>query len=157
VHNFVAAAGLAAKLDIEQRRLSMADPIYITKSDLRDLHALIDQHADERDNAAVDRLAAEIDRAHIVEGESLPQDVVTMLSRVVFENVRTGERREAVLVRPADADAGARRLSVMAPVGAALLGLRVGDTIEWPLPGDRTTQIRILAVEQPVRARDAKA
>jgi regulator of nucleoside diphosphate kinase len=129
----------------------MANPIYITKSDLRDLHALIDQHADERDSAAVDRLAAEIDRAHIVEGESLPRDVVTMQSRVAFEDVRTGARREVVLVRPADADAGAGRLSVLAPVGAALLGLRIGDTIEWPLPGDRTAEIRILAVEQPAR------
>lgn len=130
----------------------MADRIYIARSDLHELQSLIEQHADGRDGAAAGRLAAEIDRALVVDGDRLPLDVVTMLSRVVFENVRTGSRREVVLVRPADADAGAGRVSVLAPIGAALLGLRIGDMIEWPLPGERTAEIRILAVEQPARA-----
>lgn len=135
----------------------MADRLYIATSDLHELHALIDQYADGRDGVAAGRLAAELDRAVVVDSDRLPLDVVTMLSRVVFENVRTGSRREVVLVRPPDADAGAGRLSVLAPIGAALLGLRVGDTIEWPLPADRTAEIRILAVEQPTRGTESAA
>ncbi|MFL5391416.1 MAG: GreA/GreB family elongation factor, partial [Myxococcales bacterium] len=87
----------------------------------------------------------------------LPPDVVRMHSQVTFEEVRTGAVREVVLVYPATADASAGRLSVLAPIGAALLGLRVGDRIEWPLPDDRTAEIRILSVAQPARASETAA
>ena len=135
----------------------MAERVYITRSDFRDLHSLIDQHSEGRDGAAAERLAGELDRALIVDLKQLPPDVVTMFSRVAFENVRTGARREVVVVPPADADPSAGRVSVLAPVGAALLGLRTGDTIEWPLPGDRTVEIRILGVEQPARGEESAA
>ena len=129
----------------------MADRIYITPSDVHDLHAVIEQHSHGRDEAAAERLAGEVERALFLEPHQLPADVVTMLSRVAFENLRTGTRREVLVVHPADADPSEGRVSVLAPIGAALLGLRKGDTIEWPLPGDRTAEIRILAVEQPAR------
>jgi regulator of nucleoside diphosphate kinase len=129
----------------------MAERIYISESDLRQLYALIDQHGDVRNGTAAERLAGELDRAIVVAAEQLPADVVTMHSRVTFEDVRTGGVRQVVLVYPWSADPSAGRLSVLAPIGAALLGLQVGDTIEWPLPGDRTTEIRILSVAQPPR------
>jgi regulator of nucleoside diphosphate kinase len=132
----------------------MADRIYITKSDFHDLHALIAQHAESRDEAAAERLAEELERALVVDPQQLPPDVVTMHSRVAFETVDTGTRREVVVVQPAAADASAGKVSVLAPVGAALIGLRTGDTIKWPLPGDRIVEIRILGVEQPPRGEE---
>lgn len=127
----------------------MADRIYITDSDLERLRALVDQHTEGRDAASAERLAAELDRAVVVDPARLPRDAVTMDSRVTFEEARAGRVREVVLVYPANANPAAGRISVLAPVGAALLGLRTGDEIEWPLPDGRTARIRILAVTQP--------
>jgi len=135
----------------------MAERIYISEFDVPRLQALVDRHWEGRDGAAAERLAAELDRATIAAPDQLPSDVVTMHSRVAFEDVRSGAVREVVLVYPAASDASAGRLSVLAPIGAALLGLRVGDRIEWPLPGDRTATIRILHVAQPGRAGETAA
>jgi regulator of nucleoside diphosphate kinase len=135
----------------------MAACIYVSQYEIDQLQRLVDQHWDGRDGAAAERLEAELDRATVVEPAELPPDVVRMHSRVTFEDVRTGAIREVVLVYPRAADASAGRLSVLAPIGAALLGLRVGDEIEWPLPDGRTAEIRILSVAQPARARETAA
>jgi regulator of nucleoside diphosphate kinase len=127
----------------------MAERIYISSSDLQRLRSLIDHHSAPRDGAAAERLATELDRAIIVDPGQMPPDVVTIESRVTFDDARTGTVRDVVLVYPTAADVSAGRISVLAPIGAALLGLRVGDSIEWPLPG-RTATIRILAVAQAV-------
>ncbi|HYG67633.1 MAG TPA: nucleoside diphosphate kinase regulator [Anaeromyxobacteraceae bacterium] len=128
----------------------MAERIYVRKSELDRLLSLVEQHPGGVDATAVERLEGELDRAIVVgDGEPLPPDVVTMDSRVVFEDGRTGNVREVTLVYPGGADASAGRVSVLAPIGAALLGLRAGDTIEWPLPQGRTARIRILSVAQP--------
>jgi regulator of nucleoside diphosphate kinase len=100
------------------------------------------------DSPALARLDEELERAHVVEREQLPADVVTLGSRVVYENLDDGKRRDIVLVYPEHADLAAGRLSVLSPVGAALLGLRAGQTIEWPLPRGRMGHLRILSVEQ---------
>lgn len=98
-------------------------------------------------------LEAELDRADVLEPEEVPNDVVTMNSRVLIEDLETGETLTVTLVYPASADFQAGRLSVLAPVGAALLGLRTGQTIEWPLPGGRRKRVRVAAVEwQPEAA-----
>jgi regulator of nucleoside diphosphate kinase len=109
------------------------------------LRALVEQHSEGRDAALAERLGAELDRAVVV--ERLPQGVVAPGSRVRFEDERTRTVREAVLVYPSGADASAGRVSVLAPIGAALLGLAAGDAIAWPLPDGREARIRILAVE----------
>jgi regulator of nucleoside diphosphate kinase len=135
----------------------MAERIYISEFDHDQLHALVDQHWDGRDGTAAERLAGELDRAIVVGREELPADVVTMHSSVTFEDIRNRIVREVMLVYPSAADAAAGKLSVLAPIGAALLGLRVGDTIEWPLPNDRTAKIKILSVAQPRRAGEIAA
>jgi regulator of nucleoside diphosphate kinase len=127
----------------------MAERIYITNPDLQRLRSLVDQHVGGRDAAAAERLADELDRADVVEPGRLPANVVTIESRVTFEEARSGTVREMVLVYPANANPSAGRISVLAPVGAAVLGLQTGDAIEWPLPDGRTATIRILAVAQP--------
>jgi regulator of nucleoside diphosphate kinase len=123
----------------------MASRIHVARSEIDRLRALVEQHSEGRDAVAAERLGAELDRAIVV--DRLPPGVVAPGSRVRFEDQPTRTVREAVLVYPASADASAGRISVLAPIGAALLGLAAGDTIAWPLPGGREARIRILAVE----------
>jgi regulator of nucleoside diphosphate kinase len=127
----------------------MAERIYIMDGELERLRDLVDQHAEGRDGRAAERLAAELDRAVVVGAGELPPDVVTVDSRVAFEDARSGARREVVIVYPSAADASSGRISVLAPIGAALIGQRRGDEIEWPLPDGRTAELRILEVAQP--------
>jgi regulator of nucleoside diphosphate kinase len=130
----------------------MAERIYITDNALERLRALVEQHSEGRDGAAAERLDAELDRAIVVDAARLPADVVTIDSRVAFEEARSGILREVVVVYPSAADVSAGRISVLAPIGAALIGQRQGDEIDWPLPDGRIARIRILSVSQPTVA-----
>lgn len=121
--------------------------VYVSKSDMQRLRALAESHGSGRDAASAERLEAELDRAIVV--DQLPPHVVGIGSRVTFEDERTGSVREVVLVYPKEADASAGRISVLAPVGSALLGLTTGDNIEWPLPDGRRAHLRILSVTAP--------
>jgi regulator of nucleoside diphosphate kinase len=131
----------------------MAERIYITDSELERLRDLVEQHTEGRDGAAAERLGAELDRAVVVSPERLPTDVVTIDSRVTFQDERSGTVREVVIVYPTAANASEGRISVLAPIGAALIGLRAGDAIDWPLPDGRWAELRILSVSQPAIAR----
>lgn len=107
------------------------DHIIITDADLERLLPVLDQN----DSPLSEALEAELHRAIIVRQREVPPDVVTMNSHVVYEDCATGVRREVRIVYPKDADAAAGRVSVLAPIGAALLGLHVGQEIEWHVPG----------------------
>lgn len=125
-------------------------PIIITRQDLDRLQHLIGDGA----SPALDRLDAELARAAVVEPAAVPADVVTMNSDVVYEDVESGVQRTVRVVYPGEADAGAGRVSVLAPIGSALLGLRVGQAIEWPTPSG-VRRVRVVRVEyQPERAGD---
>ncbi len=103
----------------------------------------------------LDALREELERAEIVEPADVPANVVTMNSRVRFVDESTKKESEVTLVFPNQADADSRRISVLAPIGSALLGLAVGATIDWPLPGSRTRKLRVVAVTyQPEAAGD---
>lgn len=91
-------------------------------------------------------LEAEIARAEVREPADIPPDVVTMNSRVSVQNESTGAEQVVRVVYPHDVDGSVDRVSVLAPVGAALLGLRVGDAIDWPMPGGRTSRLRVTGV-----------
>jgi regulator of nucleoside diphosphate kinase len=140
-----------------ERRDVVSGRIYITSQELERLRALVDQHSEGRDGAAAERLGAELERAIVVDPERLPGDAVTVGSRVTFEDARTGSLREVVIVYPPAADASAGRVSVLAPIGAALIGQRRADVIDWPLPGGRVAELRILAVSQPAAEREPAA
>ena len=102
-----------------------------------------------------DALNEELDRAQMCTPESMPHDVVTMNSRVKFRNLTTGEELTRTLVYPAQMTDSSAQLSVLAPVGAALLGLRTGDTIHWDLPGGASTHLEVLELlYQPEAAGD---
>lgn len=99
-----------------------------------------------RDRAAAEQLEAELDRAAIVPQAQVPPEIVTMEARVAFEESETGRRREVTLCYPREADPSRGRISILAPVASALLGLGVGDSIEWPMPDGRRVTFRIAAV-----------
>ena len=82
-------------------------------------------------------LQNELDRACVMEPHQIPEDVITMNSVVRVKYLTTGKEFTIRLVYPEDADVKASRVSVFAPVGAALLGYRKGDTIHWNAPGGR--------------------
>lgn len=125
--------------------------IIVTESDYERLAAILDSR--RSGDPLASSLRAEIDRADVVESTEVPGDLVTMNSRVVLEDPETTERFDVTLVYPSAADFDAGRLSVLAPVGAALLGLRVDQTIDWPLPNGRVRTIRVVSVDwQPEAA-----
>ncbi|HEY8505611.1 MAG TPA: nucleoside diphosphate kinase regulator [Gemmataceae bacterium] len=82
----------------------------------------------------LDALEAELGRAQVVPAGEVPADVVTMNSVVRLRDLDTGELEAYELVYPTDADIALNRISVLAPIGTAVLGYRVGDIVEWPVP-----------------------
>ncbi|MDO9310419.1 MAG: nucleoside diphosphate kinase regulator [Nitrosomonas sp.] len=100
-----------------------------------------------------DDLEAELARAEVVDPEKIPSTVVTMNSTVRFSIESTSQEFYLTLVYPKDVDAKGGTISILAPVGSALLGLSQGDEIEWPKPGGGMLQVRIEEVTyQPERS-----
>ena len=123
--------------------MSTQEPrIMVTSTDMERLRTLIDTTAGD----LAETLDEELLRAEVVEPSQVPPDVVTMNSRVVYRDEDTGETREVTLSYPKDASLEQGRVSVLAPVGAALLGLSVGQDIEWQQPGGRHKRLRIVSV-----------
>jgi len=96
-----------------------------------------------------DLLLGEIDRATIHSQDNIPPDVVTMGSEVVFLDENSGTERTVRLVYPGDADISAGRISILTPVGAGLIGLGVGQSIQWPDRGGAEHRLTIIEVRQP--------
>lgn len=100
-------------------------------------------------------LEEELDRATIVRPEEVPPTVVTMNSTVRFRMQPSGEEFCLTLVYPGTPDEEGKTISILAPVGSALLGLSTGDEIEWPRPGGGVLRVRIEdVVYQPERSGD---
>ena len=93
--------------------------------------------------AGVDTLEEILDLARVVHPEKVPGNVVTMNSSVLYEDVSTLEKGTVTVVYPADADPSGGKISVLSPVGAALLGETEGEEVELPLPHGQTRRIRI--------------
>jgi regulator of nucleoside diphosphate kinase len=98
-------------------------------------------------------LEAELERANIVEPTEVPSTIVTMNSTVSFIVDSSQEEFELTLVYPKDTDSSGKKISILAPVGSALLGLSKGDQIEWPKPGGGLIKVTIKEITfQPERA-----
>lgn len=98
-------------------------------------------------------LADELSRANVVPMERMPPNVVRIHSRVTYAVEGLDEGREVELVFPDEADAAAGKVSVLAPVGAALLGLQEGQTIDWAhFPDGSTRRLRVVRTLPPVEA-----
>lgn len=122
-----------------------AAAIIISSRDLERLDDLLDQPSWRAAPGAA-ALRSELARAEVVEPGEVPPDVVTMNSTVRLVDEADGHEHELSLVYPRDVDGAAGKVSVLAPVGSAMLGLRVGDSIEWPVQGGRTLRLRILGI-----------
>jgi regulator of nucleoside diphosphate kinase len=113
----------------------MENPIYLTELDYKRLIDLIQVQRQSAGTAInIGKLGEELKRARIVASEEIPADVITMNSRVQLKDLDSGKEMEITLVYPKDADINARKISILAPVGTAIIGCREGDTIEWPVP-----------------------
>ena len=124
----------------------MKDSIFITKADFEKLSKLVEGWRIGRsaDRAALEKLAQELDRAEVVEPQDVPGDVVTMNSEVLLKDLDSGEVMHYKLIFPTQARSG-NSISILAPIGTALLGYRAGDTIEWPVPRG-TRRLQVLSV-----------
>jgi len=110
--------------------------IYITEFDKKRLEELI-AVAEEfggHDRKDLEALAGELAQAEVVSSKDVPPDVVTMNSKVVLRDIDTSEEMTYVLVFPSDANIDAGAISILAPVGTAILGYAKGDVIEWRVP-----------------------
>jgi len=111
--------------------------MYITEADLnrlRTLIAVMRNAGHEEIREYLDRLEEELDRAEIVTPQSIPHDVITMRSRARLRDVVSGQEMVYALVFPNEADLRQGKISVLAPIGTAMLGYQVGDIIEWEVP-----------------------
>lgn len=122
--------------------------IIVTEEDYNRLNALLDAAVEFNDT--LESLEEELSRATLVKRAELPSNVVTMNSVVRFLNETTQQEHEMRLVYPNEVQGGDRRISVLAPAGAALLGLSVGDVIDWPRPGQAPLSIKILDVDNRI-------
>ena len=130
----------------------MRPNIVVSSLDMERLEALIDSlPAAQADNCAA--LLEELARAELVEPEDMPPDVVSMNSRVRFLLDDAAEPMEMTLAYPKDVHGEADKLSVLTPIGNALLGLKTGDSIAWTRPDGTACQVRVVeVVYQPERA-----
>ncbi len=123
----------------------MPKTIYITEADKAKLKEIID--AELKSTHALDKsmkkLDEEIDNANVVDSQQIPQNVITMNSRAVLH--LNQEDIDVSLVYPEDADWSANKLSVLSPIGTAILGYKEGDYVEWEVPSGKT-QIHIKKV-----------
>jgi regulator of nucleoside diphosphate kinase len=126
--------------------------VILTTLDVERLERLIDTMA-RKPTPGLAELEAELARAQVVDPHDVPPTVVTMNSTVRFEVESSQDSFCLTLVYPKDANASGDRISVLSPVGSALLGLSQGDQIEWPKPGGGLLHVQIKEVTyQPERA-----
>ena len=112
----------------------MTNPIYITHTDKEKLSKLIEESKqnEKKNNSYLKKLEAEINRAIIRSESQLPTNIVTMDSNVLL--VVDGSEEEATLVYPKHANVLKNKISVLSPLGTAILGYEEGSTIEWEVP-----------------------
>lgn len=130
--------------------------IFVTEFDLERLEKLLEdlKRFDYRGRRDLKDLEAELQRASIVAPHDVPGDVITMNSRVCLKDLDTEEEATYTLVFPNDADIDRNRISILAPIGTAMFGYRVGDTFEWPVPDGLRRLVVTRILYQPEAAGD---
>ena len=126
--------------------------VIMSSYDADRLETLLDSLSDDAFPGKAE-LETELERAKIVEPKDVPSTVVSMNSTVRFRVESSSEEFNLTLVYPKDMDSSGEKISILAPVGSALLGLSQGDEIEWPKPGGGVLRVRIEEiVYQPERS-----
>lgn len=116
--------------------------LIISENDFQKLSSLIMSAS----NDAAEALEEEISRASIVKSRDLPADVVSMNSTLKFIELSMQTEKVVTLVYPHEADSEQNKISVLAPVGSALIGLRVGQVISWPMPNGQKRKFKIVEI-----------
>lgn len=130
--------------------------IYITDNDMNRLEELLEVagSGDSRDDKHLEELARELERAEVVESTEIPANVITMNSMVLLKDMESGEERQYTLVFPRQANIEQNKISVLAPVGTAMIGCRIGHVISWNAPaGQRKMRVEKI-LYQPEAAGD---
>ncbi|HVF18047.1 MAG TPA: GreA/GreB family elongation factor [Steroidobacteraceae bacterium] len=125
--------------------------IEITPQDLNRLRTILaSRNGPEGDREHLLDLRDELEQAHVVSEEEIADSVVTLQSRVIVRDRETGRSSQYTIVAPAQANVSLGLISVVAPLGTALLGYREGDEVEWQMPGG-VRRLQIETVRQPHR------
>ncbi len=124
--------------------------IAITRTDHEKLSMLAESFS-ARNAAVADQLLGELDRARVVADGRLPNDVVRMGSRLRF-TTDAGDDRTVTLVFPGEADIAEGKVSILTPIGVALIGLSAGHSIDWTARDGRTHRLTIESVAAPAAA-----
>ena len=138
---------------MKKKKLETNRNIYITKGDYDKLIGFTGavNLSSEFEKKSLNMLKNELDRAIIVEPKKTPKDVITMNSKVCFQDLDSGEEVICTLVYPKDANIDQKKISILAPIGTALIGYKEGDIIEWEVPsGLKRIKIKKL-IYQPER------
>ncbi|MFA7290966.1 MAG: nucleoside diphosphate kinase regulator [Rhodocyclaceae bacterium] len=98
-------------------------------------------------------LRTELERAIVVPGDSIPVNIVTMGASVGYRDQKTGHCREIELVYPDEADLDSGKISVLTPVGSALIGLAEGQEIDWHFPDGTPHRLKVMSVKQAEQGR----
>ncbi|SFO35603.1 regulator of nucleoside diphosphate kinase [Roseovarius lutimaris] len=130
------------------RRRPRAPKIVINADDLAHIEALA-EGAIERNPALADRLMDEIGRARIVKPARMPSNVVAIGSTVTYRDETTGAERTVTLTYPEDADIAQQRVSLVTPIGVALLGLAEGAVFHWDTRAGQRKTLSVIRVEAP--------
>ncbi len=114
----------------------MSRQIFITEKDKIKLQKLINEAKEFHPGNEIylNNLEQELDRAHVVASEKIPHNVITMNSKVLLKDTDSGEEMIYTLVYPNEANLMEDKISVLAPVGTAIIGLREKDAINWKIP-----------------------
>ncbi|EGU46436.1 regulator of nucleoside diphosphate kinase [Vibrio ichthyoenteri ATCC 700023] len=130
--------------------MNIKPEITLSSLDVDRIYNLIESLS--RNSVSTEQLEQELERGTIVAPEQLPPNVVTMNSRVKFVIESSQKEFEMTLVYPKDMNNSLEKVSILAPIGSALLGLSVGDTIQWPKPDGMLVNVSIIDVTyQPER------
>ena len=133
---------------VKKRRMR-APKIVINADELSHIETLAERSM-QRNPALADRLLEEIGRAQIVAPTKMPADVVSIGSQVTYRDEATGQQTTVTLVYTENADISQRRVSILTPIGVALLGLSEGAAFYWDTRDDQRRTLTVLGVEQPV-------
>lgn len=125
--------------------LTKAPKLVLSKSDYQKLSALVESQRPE----LVASLEEEIGRATVLPEGDLPKDVVTMGTQVTARDLDSQTEFEFRLVFPREANVGEGRISVLAPLGVALIGLRIGDEYEYRAPNGRLRRFQVRSILPP--------
>jgi len=120
------------------------DDLVVKESDYQKLTGLIDL----ANNGIARKLEDELSRADIVQDELYPDDAVCMGSTVKFVELTTGKESVITLVYPGESSVDDMKISILTPMGSALIGMRVGGEIDWSLPNGRSARIKVLSMTQ---------